>query len=164
MLAHVNKDGPTPEERRFRAAAILLVGAVALTLLGVWAVILRRAPIEEDLTSRSAAILENAGIDATGLHFDGRDGSVTVEASLAADAGRVLASLDGLRVIVISSAAPPVTTTTTVPITTTTTAATTTTTTIPVPEARFTLTSLAGQVTLSVETAMSYSLNSYKKI
>jgi OOP family OmpA-OmpF porin len=149
MLAHVNKDGPTPEERRFRAAAILLVGAVALTLLGVWAVILRRAPIEEDLTSRSAAILENADIDATGLHFDGRDGSVTVEASLAADAGRVLASLDGLRVIVISSAAPPVTTTTTVPITTTTTAATTTTTTIPVPEARFTLTSLAGQVTLS---------------
>lgn len=149
MLAHVNKDGPTPEERRFRAAAILLVGVVALALLVFWAVILRRAPIEEDLTSRSAAILENAGIDATGLHFDGRDGSVTVEASLAEDAGRVLASLDGLRIIVISSAAPPVTTTTTVPITTTTTAATTTTTTIPVPEARFTLTSLAGQVTLS---------------
>lgn len=150
MLAHMNKEGPTLEERRSRAAAVLMVGLVSLALLVVWAVILRRAPIEEDLTSRSAAILESAGIDATGLHFDGRDGSVTVEASLADSAGRVIRALDGVRAIEVTSAAPPVTTTTTVPIATTTTVTTTTTTTtIPTPEARFTLTSLANQVTLS---------------
>jgi len=149
MLAHVKEEGPTLEERRSRAAAVLMVGLVSLALLVVWAVILRRAPIEEDLTSRSAAILESAGIDATGLHFDGRDGSVTVEASLADSAGRVIRALDGVRALEVTSAAPPVTTTTTVPIATTTTVTTTTTTTIPTPEARFTLTSLANQVTLS---------------
>ncbi len=149
MLTYVKQGGPTPEGRRSRAVAILLVGMVSLVLVVVWAVILRRAPIEEDLTSRSAAILETAGIDATDLQFDGRDGSVTVEAPLADSAGMVIRALDGVRALEVTSAAPPVTTTTTVPITTTTTIATTTTTTIPVPEARFTLTSDAGQITLS---------------
>ena len=107
MLAHVKDEGPTLEKRRARAGAILVVGLVALALLVVWAVILRRAPIEQDLVSRSAAILETAGIDATDLHFEGREGSVTIEAPLADSAGMIIRALEGVRSIEVTSAAPP---------------------------------------------------------
>jgi len=153
MLAVVEAEGPNRTQRRASALVIILVGMVALSLLTVWTVVLRRAPIEDDLTARAAAGLEAAGIDAVDLQLEGRDASVTVEAAQVEFASAVIRSLDGVRTIVVSEAAPAATTTTTTAAPPTTvapvTTSTTTTTTIPTPDARFTLTSDSGQITLS---------------
>jgi len=151
MLGPMAAEGPRRDRRRSGTLAIVLVGMVTLSLLIVWAIVLRRAPIEDDLTSRAAASLEAVGIGATGLQFEGRDGSIAVEASQTEAAAAVIRSLDGVRTIDVSGAAPATTTTTTAapPASTSPVTTTTTTTTIPIPDARFTLTSDAGQVTLS---------------
>ncbi len=128
---------------------IVVAGLVALALLGAWAIVLRREPIEDSLTTRTAAALDAAGIDPGSLAFEGRDGSVSVDAPLAASAGLVIRSVEGVRTIEVTPVAAPTTsttTTTTLPAPTTTT---TTTTTEAPPEAAFTLTSEGGGVTLS---------------
>jgi len=136
-------------ERRTRTIVIIATGLFALMLLAAWTVILRRAPIEDDLTARATTALEGIGIEDANLFFDGRDATVTVEAPLALAAELAIDSLDGVRLIDVTPIAPPTTTTTTTTLPPTTTTSTTTTTTVPAPEAAFTLTSGADGVTLS---------------
>lgn len=138
-------------ERRNRAIFICAAGLIALILLAAWTIILRRDPIEDDLTARAAAVLDRIGVEPTGLSFDGRDGSVTVDAAMASATESAIRSLQGVRSVAITVSTAPTTTTTTTtqPAATTTTTTSTTTTTAAPPEAAFTLTSSGEGVTLS---------------
>ncbi|MFH2073361.1 MAG: OmpA family protein [Actinomycetota bacterium] len=139
----------SPAERRNRTMVIVAGGLIALGLLAVWTIILRKGPIEDDLTARTAAALDAAGIDSAGLVFEGRDGRLTIGAPLAASAELIIRAVEGVRVIEVTPVAPPTTTTTTTTTTIPPTTITTTTTTSAPPEAAFTLTSDAGGITLS---------------
>jgi OOP family OmpA-OmpF porin len=140
------------EERRNRAFLIVVTGVVALVLLAAWTAILRRDPIEADLTNRAEAALASVGIEADAITFTGRDGRAVVEGPDAGAADLAIRTLEGVRVIDITTI--PTTTTTT---TTTTTPATTlppsttttTTTTVPIPGAAFTLVSENGAIGLT---------------
>ncbi|MCJ7725421.1 MAG: OmpA family protein [Acidimicrobiia bacterium] len=136
-------------ERRNRATMVAAAGLVALFLLTAWAVILRRAPIEDNLTARAAAELERIGVEPGSLSFEGRDGSATVDAALAGAAESAVRSLTGVRTVTITQVTAPTTTTTTTTVPPATTTTSSTTTTAAPPEAAFTLTSGGDGVTLS---------------
>lgn len=139
-----------PRRERVRRTVLLVVaGLLALALLIAWTVILKRGPIEDDLTARSLGALDDAGIAAQEISFEGRDGRVTVGQDDAVDAGAAIAALEGVRLINVLAVAPTTTTTTTTVPPTTTTLPPTTTTTAAAAPASFTLTADGGEVTLS---------------
>jgi len=139
----------TPSERRSRTIGAIAAGLAVLALLTVWTVILRRAPIEDELASRAGLALDQIGIIAADLQFEGRDASLTVEAPLADSAALAVRALEGVRTVKVATIAPPTTTTSTTTTAPTTTTTSTTTTTEAIQDASFTLVSGPDGMTLS---------------
>lgn len=91
------------------AVAVLGVGLIALAQF-----IPNRHRIEEDLTRRSVAALEAAGVADAQVTFTGRDGAIVLSAASDVDRARdIVASLEGVRVVSAAGmvAAPEITVT-----------------------------------------------------
>ncbi len=85
---------------RRRAWIAVTTAAVGLAAIGVAQGIPNRHSIEADLTRRSAAALEGAGIRGADVRFVGRDGSVVVaNASDVDGARRAVEGVEGVRVV-----------------------------------------------------------------
>jgi hypothetical protein len=78
----------------------IAVGAVGLVVLGLLQNVANRHSIEDNLTGRSSAALERAGISGAQVSFTGRDGSLVVaSAADVAKAREVVGGLEGVRVV-----------------------------------------------------------------
>lgn len=91
-----------------RTWAGIAIGAVGLLAIGLAQSIPNRHSMEDNLTRRSTAALEQAGITGTQVKFVGRDG--TLEVTSAADVERarqVVAGLEGVRVVSVHGPQTP---------------------------------------------------------
>jgi outer membrane protein OmpA-like peptidoglycan-associated protein len=91
-------------ERRRRGALPWVVGAVGLAALGVAQFVPLRHNMETDLTSRSQAVLQAAGLSGVQVEFTGRDAKLTGTAQSPADVERALAAVRGLEGVRVATA------------------------------------------------------------
>jgi outer membrane protein OmpA-like peptidoglycan-associated protein len=91
-----------------RLRMALPVAAAGLLLIGLAQSIPNRHHIEDDLTHRSAAALDAAGVTGVRVTFVGRDGSLVVPRKSDLDKAReVVAALEGVRVVSAQAFAGP---------------------------------------------------------
>jgi len=91
-----------------RTWAGIAVGVVGLLGIGLAQGIPNRHSIEDNLTRRSSAALEQAGISGAEVRFTGRDGTLVVTSAADVDRARdVVAALDGVRVVSVQGPKAP---------------------------------------------------------
>ena len=79
---------------------VVLVAVVGLVLIGAAQVMPNRHSMQDNLTQRSIAALDGAGLKGFQVSFVGRDGSVVVASSAEVDRARdIVGKLDGVRVV-----------------------------------------------------------------
>jgi osmotically-inducible protein OsmY len=95
--------GRTIASARWRLRATLLIGGVLLALVASFAVATQKRHIEDDLSTRARAALEERGITVEHVEFEGRDGVLRGAVASHGDrlaAVEIVSSLRGVRAVV----------------------------------------------------------------
>lgn len=86
----------------------IAVGAAGLVVVGLLQNVANRHSIEDNLTGRSTAALDRAGINGAQVSFTGRDGTLVVTSAADVDKARaVVAGLEGVRVVDVHGPSTP---------------------------------------------------------
>lgn len=95
-----------PEQDRSPLGAPWWIAVLVVPLLlAALSTAVRGGPIEDDLTTRTAAALDDAGLLGVDVDFSGRDATLTVPASVNGDeAIRVVEGVEGVRTVTLGDA------------------------------------------------------------